>query len=47
MSSLEPFDFSNEYREASKRCLGFMLSLLDFLAQYRNPKELRRDYGRF
>jgi hypothetical protein len=37
---IEPPETTNEYREASRRALSFIFSLVEYLASYRNPKEL-------
>ena len=34
----------NEYREASRRALAFIFSLIDYLSQYRNARELENRF---
>jgi hypothetical protein len=40
IDSIEPVEVTNEFREASKQCLTFLNSLLDYLASYQTPREL-------
>jgi hypothetical protein len=40
IDEIEPVESTNEYREASRRMLAFLFSIIEFLSSYENPKQL-------